>query len=62
MRDADAETDAGAHGSFAFLDCRRDGFAVLRQNFSGGDQVLDQFVNRFPAGGGLQIREDLILG
>ena len=60
--DADAEADARAHGGLALFDGRGDGVAILGLDFSGGDQVVDQFVNRFPAGGGLQIREDLVFG
>lgn len=62
VRDADAEPDAGAHGSLALLDNRSDGLAVLRLDFSGGDEIVDEFVNGLPTVSGLQIREDLIFG
>ena len=59
---ADAETDARAHGSFALLDHCGDGLAMLWLDFSCGDEVVDKFVNRLPTVGSLQICEDLIFG
>ena len=60
VRDADAESDAGAHRSLALLyDCG-DGLAMLRLNFSGGYQIVDEFINRLPTVGCLQICEDLV--
>ena len=60
MGNADAEADSGAHGCFAFADDGGDGVAIFGFNFAGGDQVGDQFVNRFPAGGGLEVGDDLL--
>lgn len=60
MRNSDSEANAGAHLRVALLDHGSDGLAVLGFDSSRSDEVADQFVNRFPTGGGLQIREDLI--
>ena len=62
VRDADAKTNARAHGSLALLDDCGDGLTVLRLDFSSGDEVVDEFVDGLPTVGSLQIREDLIFG
>ena len=53
VRDADAESDASAHRSLALLDDCGDGLAMLRLDFSGGHEVVDEFINRLPTVGGL---------
>ena len=60
VRDADAETDARAHGGFAFLDDGGNGVAVFGLDFAGGDEVVDQLVDGQPAVGSLQFRQDII--
>lgn len=62
VRNPDAEPDARAHGFLAFLDHFRDGGLMFRLDFSRRDEIVDQFVNRLPTVGGLQIREDLVFG
>ena len=58
--DADAETDAGAHGGFALLDDGGDGVVMLGFNLARADEIFDQLVNGLPAVGSLQIGDDLL--
>ncbi len=53
VRDADAESDTGAHGSLSLLDDSGDGLAMLGLDFSCGHEVVDEFINRLPTVGGL---------
>src|SRR5712691_7470210 len=59
MGNPDAESDAGAHGRLAFFDDRGDLIAVVRLDFAGLHQVVDQFVNGLPAVGGQHLSNDL---
>ena len=58
--DADAESDAGAHRVLAFLHRVNDGLAILGGNRTTGHKLINQFVNRLPAIGGLQRWHDVI--
>jgi len=60
VRDADAKPDARAHGGLALLYHGGDGVLVLRFDFSGGDEVVDQLVDGQPAVRRLQIGDDLL--
>ena len=60
VRNADAEPDAGAHRRLALFDHGGDGLEVFGFDFAGGDQEGDEFINRFPAVRGPQIRNDLL--
>jgi len=60
VRDANAETDARAHGGFALFDHGGDGVVMLGFDFAGADEVFDQLVDRLPAVSRLQIGDDLL--
>ena len=60
VRDADAETDAGAHRGLALLDHSRNGVVMLGGNLARRHQVIDQLINRFPAVGRPQVSDDLL--
>ena len=60
VRNADAETDAGAHGGLALLDHRGDLIAVFRLDLAALNQAIDQLIDRLPAGGSGQLGDDLI--
>ena len=49
MGNANSEADARAHGRFALLDDRGDGLTVFSLDLAVGDEIVNQFVNRFPA-------------
>ena len=49
MRNADAESNAGAHGSLALFDGGGHGVAIIGLDFARGDEIANQLVNRFPA-------------
>src|SRR6266516_1645887 len=53
------EAEAGAQGGLALLYHCGNGVLMFRLDLAGGDEVFDEFVNRLPPGGGLQIRKDL---
>ena len=57
---SDAESDARAHGGFALADHGRDRFAIFRFDFSRSNQIGDQFIDCFPAIGGLEFGDDLL--
>ena len=56
----DAKANAGAHRVLAFLNRVDDGFAILGGNCATGHKLINQFVNRLPAIGGLQRWHDVI--
>ena len=60
VRDADAESDAGAHRRLALLDDGGDRIVMLGFDLAGHHEVADQLVNGLPAISRLQIREDLV--
>src|SRR6266853_996558 len=59
MGNPDAESDAGAHGRLAFFDDGGDLIAIVRLDFAGLHQVVDQCVNGLPAVGGQHLSNDL---
>ncbi len=61
MRDADAKSNARAHGPFALAHDGDDGIAMLRLDLATGNQDIDQFINGLPPVGRLELNDDLLL-
>ena len=60
MGNADAKPDAGAHRGLAFFDHRGDGVVMLAFDFARRDQIIDKFINGFPAVGGVHAGNNLL--
>jgi hypothetical protein len=57
---ADPETDSGAHRGFSLFDDGSDGVLVFLFDFAGGNEVIDELINDFPAILCLEVGEDLL--